>query len=86
MTAPRYTGEVTDDGGIHEWGEFRYAMYGGSGYSNKWRIIKRLAGEWPTDAQLITLADGDDPDHPSHFGGRVDALHNDTKHVTVYVD
>lgn len=87
MTAPRYTGETTAEGhGIHEWEGFRYSETGWTRPASKLREITRLAGEWPTDDQLLALADGDDPDHPSHFGGLVEAVSPATKRVTVYTD
>lgn len=49
-----------------------------------------LGGKWPSDDDLVTLADGGDPalsGHPRHFGG--DVRGNDsskTKSVTVNVD
>lgn len=87
MSAPRYTGEVTPEGhAIHEWEGFRYSMRGTTRLASKVRIITRLAGEWPTQAQLIALADGTDPEQPIHFGGRVVGASADSKMVTVYTD
>jgi hypothetical protein len=49
-------------------------------------------GKWPSDDDLITLADGGDPDrvgHPGHFGGRVEPRNNQstkTKRVSVNID
>ena len=57
-----------------------------SGYANKSVVLQRVEGEWPDDATLITLADGDDPEHPSHFGGKVWRYAAGMRRVTVYID
>lgn len=70
------------------WGKFVYEERGGgAGFTQRRRTFERIAGEWPDDATLITLADGDDPEHPHHFGGFVEAGDGPSvKRITVYTD
>lgn len=49
--------------------------------------VELVAGEWPSDGDLITLCDGDTPPHSRHFGGIVrKAAGGKTASVDVYVD
>ncbi len=70
------------------WGKFVYEERGGgAGFNHSRRTLQRIEGEWPDDATLITLADGDDPEQPHHFGGFVrDGDGPNEKHITVYTD
>ena len=70
------------------WGQFVWDESIGPGTNaTKVVIMKRVAGDWPDNSALVTLADGDDPRYPNHFGGRVVPLiHSDKKTVEVYVD
>ena len=44
-------------------------------------------GNWPSDEDLITLADGDIPPSSHHFGGSVQQLRDPSqKYVRVWVD
>lgn len=57
----------------NRWGDFTYTQEVGGGGSRtvKSRLFTREGGTWPTDDELIALADGDPPAHPRHFGGDV---------------
>lgn len=91
MPAPQFIEWSRDEGykvRRMRWGGFVYEERGGgAGFNQSRRTFERVEGEWPDDDTLITLADGDDPDHPRHFGGFVkdgDGLY--VKHITVYTD
>jgi hypothetical protein len=45
-----------------------------------------IEGEWPSDDDLITLADGTIPPKGFHFGGVVYPLYENSKIVEVYTD
>jgi len=49
-------------------------------------IATLQSGDWPSDADLITLADGSTPPNSRHFGGSVRSAGHDRKNVTVFVD
>lgn len=66
---------------VWEWGKRDYPTR-----ASKRSEMMRIAGGWPPDSALVTLADGDDPGMPSHFGGHVESIGPDRKRVTVYID
>ena len=88
MSAPTFVAWIRTHSRRMRWGGFVYdERGGGAGFTQSRRILKRIEGDWPDDATLITLADGDDPDHPHHFGGVVvDGDGPDEKRITVYTD
>ena len=68
------------------WGAFVYLERGTrNGVGSKDYTVTREAGEWPSDADLITLCDGSAPARPHHFGGNVSRT-GDRASVTVNVD
>lgn len=69
------------------WNNFSY-LEETTGVTRSMKIFNviRLDGSWPSDEDLITLCDGDAPNHPSHFGGKVTETFTDTKKVVVFTD
>jgi hypothetical protein len=66
---------------------------GRNGYAHKSTEVDLLDGDWPSDRDLITLADGDEPnDDPEqrygarHFGGSVTRTTPTSAHVVVHTD
>lgn len=95
MSKPKFIEWFEAEGGVmkarRSCGDFVYlSSGGGSYYGRATHEIVRESGEWPTDADLITIADGGDPEregHPGHFGGAVNRGRDEnTKVVTVYTD
>lgn len=87
MPAPQFVAWVGTNSRRMQWGKFVYEERGGgAGFTQRRRIFERIEGDWPDDTTLITLADGDDPEHPHHFGGFVEDRGPDAKHITVYTD
>jgi hypothetical protein len=48
-------------------------------------VVELVGGEWPSDHDMITICDGDEPPNSRHFGGRVRKNGNQAV-VTVYTD
>lgn len=87
-TKPQFEGWVGDGHTTRRmrWGEFVYEdRSAGSRYGSKPVTFRRIEGEWPSNEALITLADGDDPAHPHHFGGTVNGF-GEERHIVVYTD
>ena len=56
------------------------------GHSQCEYTVRLDLGQWPSDKDLITVCDGTIPPEERHFGGRVEHLPNDLKHVVVYTN
>ena len=48
-------------------------------------VVELVEGNWPSDHDMITICDGDEPPHSRHFGGMVRKSGNQAA-VTVYTD
>ena len=60
---------------------------GPHGAANHYYSVDLMGGVWPSDNDLITICDGDDPQCPRHFGGSVKKTPNcESASVVVYVD
>ena len=74
------------DGRRMKWGDFEYVeQTTHNGVLSKEFVFQRVSGDWPDDADLITLADGDAPAHKSHFGGVVRGS-GESRTILVYID
>jgi len=49
-------------------------------------IVRLDSGEWPSDDDLFGLCDDTKPPEARHFGGAVQKLQDNIKHITVYTD
>ena len=90
MARPEFIEWVETGGARRRCGDFEYidGLPGSqaSYYGRKVQVIERVSGEWPSDKDLITIADGDDPESPHHFGGQVHTIGTDRRSVHILTD
>lgn len=50
------------------------------------RQVSLIKGQWPSNDDIYSICDGDEPGVKRHFGGNIEMRSDSTIWVTVYID